>query len=119
MWRSYALYVASVQYSVAQDMLSCTFTSDTRLLFLLLLFSYTAHITTGYDSTVYMERVNVELQKLAVMGVTVIVAAGDDGSSGFGIQCPIDAKLPVDISGSRAHSITCPFDDKADCKCAR
>eukprot|EP00953_Heterococcus_sp_UTEX-ZZ885_P041276 21069-Heterococcus_DN1.PRE.1 len=75
--------------------------------------------TACYDSTVYMERVNVELQKLAVMGVTVIVAAGDDGSSGFGIQCPIDAKLPVDTSGSGAHSITCPFDDKADCKCAR
>jgi hypothetical protein len=74
---------------------------------------------TGYDSTVYMERVNVELQKLALMGVTVIVASGDDGSSGYGITCPINAKLPIDISGSGQHSVTCPFDDKNDCKCAR
>eukprot|EP00952_Eustigmatos_sp_NYUAD-ZCMA_P002950 12885-Eustigmatos_ZCMA.PRE.1 len=34
---------------------------------------------TGEDSWAYVERANVALMKLAMLGVTVLVASGDDG----------------------------------------
>ncbi|KAG5181952.1 peptidase S8/S53 domain-containing protein [Tribonema minus] len=75
---------------------------------------------TGYDPRVYLERTNVELQKLVAMGVTVLVSSGDDGSSGFGVTCPIDPLLPVDLSGGASGEppTVCPFENKDDCKCA-
>ncbi|CAM9405627.1 unnamed protein product [Choristocarpus tenellus] len=69
----------------------------------------------GYDPEIYLQRANVELAKLAALGVTVLVSSGDDGSPGFSLTCPIDPKLPVSIGGEE-HS--CPFEDKGDCRCA-
>eukprot|EP00904_Undaria_pinnatifida_P000763 jgi/Undpi1/10688/HiC_scaffold_29.g13136.m1 len=73
----------------------------------------------GYNPSVYLHRANVELAKLAALGVSVLVASGDDGAGQFP-TCPVDPRLPVDIMGGAVEGseTSCPFEDREDCKCA-
>ena len=51
--------------------------------------------------------------------VSVLVAAGDDGS-GQTATCPVDPRLPVDVSGGAVDGAanSCPFESRDDCNCA-
>ena len=51
--------------------------------------------------------------------VSVLVASGDDGA-GQSATCPVDPRLPSDVSGGAVEGTetSCPFDDKEDCNCA-
>ncbi|CAN0171587.1 unnamed protein product [Scytosiphon promiscuus] len=72
----------------------------------------------GYDPSVYLKNTNVELASLASQGVTVLVASGDDGA-GLAPTCPLDPRLPVDVSGGAVEGAAneCPFPDRDDCNC--
>jgi subtilase family serine protease len=62
----------------------------------------------GYEA--YLQRANTELQKLALLGVSVLVASGDSGSPGTGFTCPINAQQPMFYHpiNSAVTPITCP-----------
>lgn len=49
----------------------------------------------------------------------MLVSSGDNGS-GMAATCPIDAKMPVDVSGGTVEGAAnaCPFENPDDCNCA-
>eukprot|EP00752_Nemacystus_decipiens_P002082 g1992.t1 len=73
----------------------------------------------GYNPTLYLNTANVALMKLALLGVTVLVSSGDNGG-GLAATCPVDPKMPVDVSGGAVDGAanSCPFENPDDCNCA-
>ncbi|GAM25824.1 hypothetical protein SAMD00019534_089990, partial [Acytostelium subglobosum LB1] len=64
--------------------------------------------TYGYSSEQYVTRTNSELQKLGVMGITVLVSDGDDGAPSLGGasgNCPLDVGTYCPTGGC-AHTKT-------------
>lgn len=63
-------------------------------------------------------RAPVRSRQTCARQVSVLVASGDDGAGQFA-TCPVDASMPVDVSGGAVEgaSYGCPFDDQEDCKC--
>lgn len=61
-----------------------------------------------------LEKNNKKMKKK----VSVLVASGDDGAGQFA-TCPVDPRLPVDVSGGAVEGTetSCPF-DKEECNCA-
>lgn len=51
--------------------------------------------------------------------MSVLVSSGDDGS-GAAATCPVDPRLPVDVSGGKVEGAanSCPFENLDDCNCA-
>jgi len=65
----------------------------------------------GYTPQQYVQRTNTELQKLGVAGVTVLVAAGEDGAANLGAatgNCPIDPNFYCPKGGCQHTSTKCP-----------
>eukprot|EP00475_Leptophrys_vorax_P030474 TRINITY_DN456_c0_g1_i3.p1 TRINITY_DN456_c0_g1~~TRINITY_DN456_c0_g1_i3.p1 ORF type:complete len:881 (-),score=220.63 TRINITY_DN456_c0_g1_i3:32-2674(-) len=69
------------------------------------------------DAASYLAASNVELMKLALMGVTVFVSSGDDGAPGDTLYCPVDPSKPQSFSQQSPFVYTCPSTDPNDCKC--
>lgn len=48
----------------------------------------------------------------------MLVSSGDDGA-GQSPTCPVDPRLPVDVSGGAIEEVAtaCPFDKREDCNC--
>lgn len=59
-----------------------------------------------------LEAFNVEAEKLGLMGVTIVVSSGDNGSTGYGCKQGCDSSLPIsanncvcDLSTSSTSSL--------------
>eukprot|EP01116_Phalansterium_solitarium_P012022 TRINITY_DN2795_c0_g2_i1.p1 TRINITY_DN2795_c0_g2~~TRINITY_DN2795_c0_g2_i1.p1 ORF type:complete len:745 (+),score=248.03 TRINITY_DN2795_c0_g2_i1:94-2235(+) len=64
----------------------------------------------GYNSVEYVNRTNTDFQKLGVLGVTVLVASGDDGAPSLGGasgNCPIDNDVFCPIGGCTESTSEC------------
>ncbi|KAN0014390.1 hypothetical protein ACTFIU_000708 [Dictyostelium citrinum] len=67
--------------------------------------------TFGYDSKQYVDRTNSEFQKLATIGITVLVSSGDDGAPSLGGSsgnCPIDGTVYCPTGGCNHTKTMCP-----------
>ncbi|KAM9971429.1 hypothetical protein ACTFIW_011407 [Dictyostelium discoideum] len=68
--------------------------------------------TLGIDSQIYIQRSNIEFQKIGLRGTTIFVSSGDDGSTSFystSGNCPIDGVNHYCPLGGCNHTITqCP-----------
>ncbi|EAL63746.1 hypothetical protein DDB_G0287357 [Dictyostelium discoideum AX4] len=86
--------VASISYGWI-EMEQCEITQDCNNL--------------GVDSTVYIERTNVEFQKIGLRGTSIFVSSGDDGSPGFFDvfgNCPVDGINGYCPFGGCEHTTT-------------
>eukprot|EP01116_Phalansterium_solitarium_P016018 TRINITY_DN361_c0_g1_i1.p1 TRINITY_DN361_c0_g1~~TRINITY_DN361_c0_g1_i1.p1 ORF type:complete len:703 (+),score=220.70 TRINITY_DN361_c0_g1_i1:849-2957(+) len=64
----------------------------------------------GYDSEAYVNRVNVDFQKLGVLGVSVMVSDGDDGAPSLGGasgNCPLDDDTYCPLGGCAHKTSKC------------
>ncbi|EAL65960.1 peptidase S8 and S53 domain-containing protein [Dictyostelium discoideum AX4] len=67
--------------------------------------------TFGYDSKQYVDRTNSEFQKLALLGISVLVSSGDDGAPSMGGSsgnCPIDGTVYCPTGGCNHTKTMCP-----------
>ncbi|KAN0053157.1 hypothetical protein ACTA71_006681 [Dictyostelium dimigraforme] len=68
--------------------------------------------TLGIDSDVYIQRSNIEFQKIGLRGTTIFVSSGDDGASSYYTtsgNCPLDGLNNYCPLGGCNHTITqCP-----------
>ncbi|KAN0026551.1 hypothetical protein ACTFIV_007540 [Dictyostelium citrinum] len=68
--------------------------------------------TLGIDSEVYIQRSNVEFQKIGLRGTTIFVSSGDDGATSYYTtsgNCPLDGLNNYCPLGGCNHTITqCP-----------
>jgi hypothetical protein len=67
--------------------------------------------TLGYNSMQYVNRTNIEFQKLGIMGVSVFVSDGDDGAMNDGTStgnCPVDPNKYCPLGGCQFNSTQCP-----------
>ncbi|EFA77524.1 peptidase S8 and S53 domain-containing protein [Heterostelium album PN500] len=67
--------------------------------------------TVGYSNLQYVERSNVAFQKLGLMGMSILVSAGDDGAPSFFYasgNCPLDASKYCPLGGCASSSTQCP-----------
>jgi hypothetical protein len=69
---------------------------------------------TGYSSQDYVNATNTELSKFALLGVSVMVASGDDGAPGFSYNAPLDPNSPQPTGYSCANTLP----GVASCGCA-
>lgn len=70
---------------------------------------------TGYDSADYVERTNTELAKFALLGVSVLVASGDDGAVGFSQNCPLS---PNTVQPGTNYNCSQALPNVESCGCA-
>jgi subtilase family serine protease len=65
----------------------------------------------NYDSKQYITRTNTALQKLGILGISVLVSDGDDGAPGLGGvpgNCPIDLNKYCPLGGCEHSKSECP-----------
>jgi len=73
--------------------------------------------TTGTDYAAYMQATDTELAKLGVLGVTVVISSGDDGSTSFASNCPADPNQPYFELGLSCADVFSPNADGTPATC--
>ncbi|KYQ99793.1 peptidase S8 and S53 domain-containing protein [Tieghemostelium lacteum] len=65
----------------------------------------------NYDNTAYVRRSNTAFQKLGLLGMTVVIASGDDGSISYQYvsgNCPLNSTLYCPAGGCLSKTTECP-----------